>query len=110
MKKIITVMFAAVITIYASSQIIPLKRTFSADNTAILEEQLDMPIISIDTLGKEINTKKEYAPSRVTIWDKNGLLDIPETEVQIRLRGNSTLYCEKKSYKFKFEKNRTLSA
>ena len=104
MKKIVSVIFAALLTIHASTQILPLKRAFSADATAFLEEQLDMPVIYIDTLGNIINTKREYVSSTITIWDKNGLLDIPETEVQIRLRGNSTLWCDKSSYKFKFDK------
>lgn len=104
MKKVLSVICAAVTAIFASWQMPPLKTAFSAVDSSIIEEQLDMPIISIDTFGKEIHTKKEYAPSKITIWDKNNELEIPETEVQIRLRGNSTLYCEKKSYKFKFEK------
>lgn len=104
MKKIISIICATAAVLYTSCSMMPLRTAFSAEESSIIEEQLDMPIISIDTLGKEIYTKSEYAPSKVTIWDKNGELEIPETEVQIRLRGNSTLYCEKKSYKFKFDK------
>ncbi|MGN0614729.1 CotH kinase family protein [Ruminococcus flavefaciens] len=104
MKRIISVICAMVAVLYTSCFMPHLKSAFSAEESSIIEEQLDMPIISIDTLGKKINDKSQYAPSKVTIWDKNGELEIPETEVKIRLRGNSTLHCEKKSYKFKFDK------
>lgn len=104
MKKIISVICAAVTALFTSWHMIPANTVFSAVSTEVTEEQLDLPVISIDTLGKEIDTKREYAPSKITIWDKNGELEMPETEVQIRLRGNSTLHVDKKSYKFKFDK------
>ena len=104
MKKILSVICAAVTALFTTWHMIPMNTVFSAVNTEFIEEQLDLPVISIDTLGKSISTKKEYAPSIVTIWDKNGVLDTPETDIQFRLRGNSTLYVDKKSYKFKFDK------
>ena len=104
MKKILSVICAAVTALFTTWHMIPVKTVFSAVNTEFIEEQFDLPVISIDTLGKSISTKKEYAPSIVTIWDKNGVLDTPETDIQLRLRGNSTLYVDKKSYKFKFDK------
>ena len=104
MKKILSVICAAVTALFTTWHMIPMNTVFSAVNTEFIEEQLDLPVISIDTLGKSISNKKEYAPSIVTIWDKNGVLDTPETDIQFRLRGNSTLYVDKKSYKFKFDK------
>ena len=104
MKKILSVICAAVTALFTTWHMIPMNTVFSAVNTEFIEEQLDLPVISIDTLGKSSRTKQEYAPSIVTIWDKNGVLDTPETDIQFRLRGNSTLYVDKKSYKFKFDK------
>ena len=103
MKKIIPVIFAALISVHTFCQMIPSGSAYSADDTPIAEEQLDMPVIYIDTLGNKIDTKDEYTASTVRILDKNGVLDTPETSVQIRLRGNATLHCDKKSYKFKFD-------
>lgn len=91
MKKIFPVIFAALISIHTFCHIIPLCYALSADDTSIAEKQLDMPVIYIDTLGNKIDTKKEYTTSTVKILDKNGVLDAPETSVQIRLRGNATL-------------------
>ena len=106
MKKIISVIFASLISIHTFCQMLPSGSAYSADDTSIAEEQLDMPVIYIDTLGNKIDTKKEYTTSTVKILDKNGVLDTPETSVQIRLRGNATLNCDKKSYKFKFDQKK----
>ena len=102
MKKFVSLLCAAVIVSCASVQMIPINTVVAADSSAIIEEQLDMPIIAIDTLGNSVNTKESYTTATVTIWNENGELDTAETEVQIRLRGNVTLNSPKKSYKFKF--------
>ena len=73
-------------------------------NDEIVEEQLSMPIVSIDTLGNSVNTKESYTDAKVTIYDENGRIDTDDADILIRLRGNITLWCEKKSYKFKFPK------
>lgn len=103
MKKMFSVVCAAIITVCTCVQIMPSNNAAAADNTAIIEEQLDMPIVSINTLGNSINSKEYYTTAAVTIWNENGELDTNETEVQIRLRGNVTLNLDKKSYKFKFD-------
>lgn len=104
MKKMFSVVCAAIITVCTCVQIMPSNNAAAADNTAIIEEQLDMPIVSINTLGNSINSKEYYTTAAVTIWNENGELDTNETEVLIRLRGNVTLNLDKKSYKFKFDK------
>ena len=73
-------------------------------NDEILAEQLSMPIVSIDTLGNSVNSKESYTNAKVTIYDENGQTDTDDADISIRLRGNITLRCEKKSYKFKFPK------
>ena len=104
MKKVLSVLCAVSMAASAFMQGLPAGKVTAADNTAIVAEQLDMPIIAIDTLGNRVNTKESYTTANVTIWDENGKLDTAETEVQIRLRGNVTLNLDKKSYKFKFAK------
>ena len=71
-------------------------------NEEIVEQQLTMPIISIDTLGNSVNTKDYYTDAKITIWDENGNLDTDNSDISIRLRGNITLNLDKKSYRFKF--------
>lgn len=68
-------------------------------------EILDMPIVSITTPeGTKINTKEEYVSASIEIIDEKGVVDMEQTDISIRLRGNSTLNAEKKSYKVKFDK------
>ena len=68
----------------------------------ILKQQLTMPVISIDTLGKSVRTKDYYTSALITIWDEDGRLDTETTGISIRLRGNITLNVDKKSYRIKF--------
>lgn len=73
-------------------------------NEEMLEQQLSMPIVSIDTLGNSVNSKENYTSAQITIYDENGNVDTENTDISIRLRGNVTLNLDKKSYKFKFPK------
>ena len=76
----------------------------AVSNDDVAAEQLSMPVVSIDTLGNMVNTKESYTDAKVTIYDENGDIDTDNADISIRLRGNITLRCEKKSYKFKFPK------
>lgn len=68
-------------------------------------EILDMPIVSITTPKDTIiDTDKEYVSASIEIIDENGEVDIEQTDISIRTRGNSTLGADKKSYKVKFDK------
>ncbi len=78
--------------IYASSE----------TDTSILEEQLDMPIVSI-TSQNSISTKEYYVDAYVSVYDENGISHFEDTPISIRLRGNSTLNASKKSYRMKFQ-------
>ena len=63
-----------------------------------------MPVVSIDTLGNGVYSKGTYSDAKITIYDENGQTDTDNADISIRLLGNITLRCEKKSYKFKFPK------
>ncbi|WP_303837158.1 CotH kinase family protein [Ruminococcus flavefaciens] len=104
MNKTISLICAATLTACTFMPIIPKSTVIAADNISFVSEQLDMPIIAIDTLGSSVSSKESYTTANVTIWNENGDIDTVETEVQIRLRGNVTLNSPKKSYKFKFDK------
>lgn len=101
MKKIISLITAIAM---ATCMFSVLPNTFVSAETdeEILEQQLTMPIISIDTLGNSVNTKEYYTDAKITIWDENGNIDIDNSNISIRLRGNVTLNLDKKSYRFKF--------
>ena len=103
MKRIFPILTAAVMAVCTLSVL--LQTVASAiTNDEILEQQLTMPVISIDTLGNSVNTKESYTDAKITIWDENGTIDTKDANISIRLRGNSTLNLDKKSYRFKFPK------
>lgn len=66
--------------------------------------ELSMPIVSIDTLGNSVTSKESYTDAKETIYDENGNIDMNNSDISIRLRGNITLNVAKKSYRFKFPK------
>lgn len=81
---------------------------FAADgDTAILEEQLEMPIICIDSTSA-ISSKETYVDAAVSVYDENGAAQLTDTAISIRLRGNSTLNASKKSYRMKFQTKQNL--
>lgn len=103
MKRIFPILTAAVMAVCTLS-VLPQTAASAITNDEILEQQLTMPVISIDTLGNSVNTKESYTDAKITIWDENGTIDTEDANISIRLRGNSTLNLDKKSYRFKFPK------
>lgn len=103
MKRIFTMVTAAVMAACTLS-VLPQTTASAITNGEILEQQLTMPVISIDTLGNRVNTKESYTDAKITIWDETGTIDTDDANISIRLRGNSTLNLDKKSYRFKFPK------
>ena len=75
MKRIFPILTAAVMAVCTLSVL--LQTVASAiTNDEILEQQLTMPVISIDTLGNSVNTKESYTDAKITIWDENGTIDL----------------------------------
>lgn len=103
MKRIFPILTAVVMAVCTLS-VLPQTVASAITNDEILEQQLTMPVISIDTLGNSVNTKESYTDAKITIWDENGTIDTEDASISIRLRGNSTLNLDKKSYRFKFPK------
>ncbi|KNY25662.1 CotH kinase family protein [Pseudobacteroides cellulosolvens] len=71
--------------------------------------QLEMPILAINTdSGSQINSDEEYAGAKVSIINDKGNYEITDMTTSVRLRGSSSMYAEKKSYKMKFEEKQNL--
>ena len=70
MKKMLSVLCAAAMTVCAFMPIIPANTVIAADDTSFVSEQLDMPIVAIYTLGNSVNTKESYKAANVTILCK----------------------------------------
>ena len=101
MKKLISIAAAAV---FAASMlsVYPPVTAGAVTNEEIIESQLTMPVISIDTLGNNVTSKESYKEAKITIIDENG--NAEDSDISIRLRGNITLTLDKKSYRIKFPK------
>lgn len=104
MKKILSILLSTTLLLSSVSISMPTNYVMASDidTESILSEQLDMPIVSIDTLNNSINSKETYTDAKITIWNDDGTLDTDESDISIRLRGNMTLNLAKKSYRFKF--------
>jgi hypothetical protein len=102
--KTVAFISAIAMSISSYSGLINTNTVYAADDTEILSSQLSMPIISIDTLGNSVTTKNSYTDAKISIYDENGETDTNNADIQIRLRGNLTLFADKKSYRFKFRK------
>ncbi len=103
MKHMLSALTALTLTV-CMLPAIPCTTANAITNDEIVEEQLSMPIVSIDTLGNSVNTKESYTDAKITIYDENGTIDTENADIAIRLRGNVTLNLDKKSYRFKFPK------
>lgn len=103
MNHMLSALTALTLTVCMLSAI-PYTTANAITNDEIVDEQLLMPIVSIDTLGNSVNTKESYTDAKVTIYDENGTIDTQNADIAIRLRGNVTLNLDKKSYRFKFPK------
>ncbi len=65
----------------------------------------ELPIVNIAASG-EITSKEEYVEMQFTLGNCDGELE--NIAGGIRLRGNSTMYFEKKPYRIKFDKKQSL--
>jgi hypothetical protein len=72
--------------------------------TAINEfSQFEMPMIKISTAtGTAITSKDTCIDAKISVINKQGVYEMTDTSISIRLRGNVTLAADKKSYKVKF--------
>jgi len=70
------------------------------------ENLINIPILYIDTVGVEINSKEDYIEGSVSIIGSDGLTNLPSTKMKIKGRGNSTWWqggiWGKKPYQIKF--------
>lgn len=72
-------------------------------------EQLEMPIVSINTVsGDEISSEDEYVGAKISILNDEGNYEMTGVDTTIKLRGSSSMYADKRSYKIKFEKKQNL--
>ncbi|GEM_PF-1321441 len=71
--------------------------------------QLEMPIVSINTVsGSEISSEEEYIGAQISIINDEGIYEMTDMNTTIKLRGSSSMYADKKSYKLKFDDKQNL--
>lgn len=65
--------------------------------------QFEMPIIKIATAtGTTITPKDTNTKAKISVIDKQGVYEMTDTSISIRLRGSVTLDADKKSFEVKF--------
>ena len=103
MKRLISALVSCAVVLSASQPVIIQNHDYvCAASDEIIEGQLDMPVISIDTNASSISSKETYTDAKITVWDEDKVLDMDACDMSVRLRGNITLKLNKKSYKIKF--------
>lgn len=72
-------------------------------------EQFEMPIIAINTdADDKIDSKDEYTAAKIRIINDDGNYEMTNMDTSIKLRGNSSLNADKKSFKMKFQEKQNL--
>lgn len=71
--------------------------------------QLEMPIITINTASESKDISGEnYTDVKISIINDAGKYEMTDMATTIKLRGSSSMYAEKKSYKMKFYEKQNL--
>ncbi len=71
--------------------------------------QLEMPILAIVTnSGDQISSDEVYAGAKISIINDKGIYEMTDMATSVKLRGSSSMYADKKSYKMKFEEKQNL--
>ncbi len=71
--------------------------------------QFEMPVISINSVsGSEMISGEDYTGAQISIINDKGIYEMTDMDTTIKLRGSSSMYAEKKSYKIKFEDKQNL--
>jgi hypothetical protein len=71
--------------------------------------QFEMPVITINTVTEnKISSDKAYTDAQISIINAKGNYEMTKTNMSIKLRGNSSMYADKASYKMKFDKKQNL--
>lgn len=86
-----------------------IEKVYAAETSVTQFNQLEMPIIAISTdSGSEIKSDAEYTDAKISIINDEGSYEMTDMATSIKLRGNSSMYADKKSYKIKFEEKQNL--
>ncbi|MFZ5986729.1 MAG: CotH kinase family protein [Bacillota bacterium] len=104
-KKLSAVAVALIVTVLVSILGCNVFASETGNATELIEyNQFEMPIIAINTVSEsEIDSVEEYTDAQISIINDEGNYEMTDMDVSIRLRGKSSLYADKKSYKIKFD-------
>ncbi len=114
-KKLTAIVLSLIITVQAPFLIGQELKAFAVETGISTEvtssntqyNQLEMPVISIITSsGSNIGSEEEIA--KISIINDVGTYEMSDMDVSIKLRGNSSMYADKQSYKLKFDKKQNL--
>lgn len=92
-------------------------KVFASEVTSVTEltysdieyNQFEMPVIAISTASEsEINSDEDYTDAQISIINDEGIYEMSDMDTSIKLRGNSSKYAPKASYKMKFKEKQNL--
>lgn len=85
-------------------------KTFAAETPDSSEyKEYEMPIVAINTdSDSKIDSKEVYTNAKISLINSDGKYEMSDIATSVKLRGNSSMYAEKKSYKMKFEEKQNL--
>ncbi|HEX9062710.1 MAG TPA: CotH kinase family protein [Clostridia bacterium] len=118
-KKLTVVMAALAVSFLATCTVVwnYKESVFAAETSTTTQvassnteyNQFEMPIISINTDSKtEISSNEAYTDAKISIINDQGSYEMTNQSMSIKLRGNSSKYADKKSYKMKFGEKQNL--
>lgn len=99
------------INIYGFSYSALHKSNESSESTAELNgfDQFEMPFININTAsGVTVTSKETYTEAKISVINAQGVSEMTDSTVSVKLRGNATLNAYKKSYKLKFAEKQNM--
>ncbi len=71
--------------------------------------QYEMPIVTINTdTDSKIDSDEVYTDAKISVINDDGKYEMSDIATSVKLRGNSSMYSEKKSYKIKFGEKQNL--
>ncbi len=85
-------------------------KTFAAETTDSSEyNQYEMPIVTINTdSDSKIDSNEVYTNAKISLINDEGKYEMSDIATSVKLRGNSSMNSEKKSYKIKFGEKQNL--
>ncbi len=109
-RKLSAIAVVLIFTFLSTSMVGFSTQTFAAETADSSEYvQYEMPIVTINTdSDRKIDSDEVYTDTKISVINDDGKYEMSDIATSVKLRGNSSMYSEKKSYKLKFGEKQNL--